>query len=167
MTIDLTLHPACDISYNAAICAGESYTMPDGSAITAAGPYTSVLQTTAGCDSSITIQLTVNPLPELSSNAEDSYCLYDGDIELTPTPDGGTLTGDLLNGNTLQHEGANPGTYEVSYSVTDGNGCTNIDLVEYVLATPIEPTFDFEMVCNELELSHRERPERSMGTNGI
>ena len=23
---------------------------------------------------------------------------------------------------------------------------------EYVLATPIEPTFDFEMVCNELEL---------------
>ena len=152
VTIDLTLNPAYDISYNAAICAGESYTMPDGSAITAAGPYTSVLQTSAGCDSSITVQLTVNPLPELSSSAEDSYCLYDGDIELTPTPDGGTLSGDLLNGNTLQHEGANPGTYEVSYSVTDGNGCTNIDLVEYVLATPIEPTFDFEMVCNELEL---------------
>ena len=45
VTIDLTLNPAYDISYNAAICAGESYTMPDGSAITAAGPYTSVLQT--------------------------------------------------------------------------------------------------------------------------
>ena len=152
VTIDLTLNPAYDIAYNASICAGESYTMPDGSAITAAGPYTSVLQTTAGCDSSITVQLTVNPLPELSSSAEESYCLYDGNIELNPTPGGGTLSGDLLNGSTLQHEGADPGTYEVSYSITDGNGCTNIDLVEYVLATPIEPTFDFEMICNELEL---------------
>ena len=93
MTIDLTLNPAYDISYNAAICAGESYTMPDGSAITAPDLYVCTTDH-CGCDSSITIQLTVNPLPELSSSAEDSYCLYDGDIKLTPTPDGGTLTGD-------------------------------------------------------------------------
>ena len=152
VTIDLTLNPAYDISYAAAICDGESYNMPDGTAITTAGPYTSVLTTSAGCDSTITVQLTVNPLPAVSSGAEDSYCLYDGNIELTPSPAGGNLSGDLLSGTTLQHSGATPGNYEVSYSITDGNGCTNVDLVEYVLATPIEPSFDFQMICNELEL---------------
>lgn len=152
VTIDLTLNPAYDISYAAAICEGELYNMPDGTAITAAGPYTSVLTTSAGCDSTITVQLTVNPLPAVSSGAEDSYCLYDGNIELTPSPAGGDLSGDLLSGTTLQHSGATPGNYEVSYSITDGNGCTNVDLVEYVLATPIEPSFDFQMICNELEL---------------
>ena len=152
VTIDLTLNPAYDLSYAAAICAGETYSMPDGAAISAPGPYTSVLQTAAGCDSSITVQLTVNPLPDVSSGAEDSYCIYDGDIELSPTPAGGTLNGDLLDAFTLQHEGASPGEYEVSYSITDANGCTNTDLVNYTLATPITPSFDFELVCNELEL---------------
>lgn len=164
VTIDLTLNPAYDIAYNASICAGESYTMPDGAAISTAGPYNAVLETNAGCDSSITVQLTVHPLPELSSSAEASYCLYDGNIELTPTPTGGTLAGDLLNGNTLQHEGADPGTYEVSYTITDSNGCINMDLIEYVLATPIEPTFDFEMICNELELiSTVDDPDEAFG----
>ena len=152
VTIDLTLNPAYDITYNAAICAGEAYTMPDGANITDSGPYTAILETSAGCDSIITVQLTVNPLPEASSSANTSYCLYDGNIELSPAPAGGTLTGDLLNGTTLEHQGADPGTYNVSYSVTDGNGCTNVDVVEYTLATPIEPTFDFQMICNELEL---------------
>ncbi|MFZ8836451.1 MAG: gliding motility-associated C-terminal domain-containing protein, partial [Flavobacteriales bacterium] len=152
VTIDLTLNPAYTINYSDAICAGESYIMPDGTSISTEGPYTSNLQTIAGCDSAITVQLVVYPLPDVSSGAEDSYCLYDGNIALSPSPAGGSLSGDLLSGQTLQHEGASPGTYEVSYSITDNNGCTNVDVVNYVLANPITPTFDFEMICNELEL---------------
>ena len=152
VTIDLTLNPAYDITYSDAICSGQSYLMPDGNAIEVGGPYTSILQTNAGCDSAITVQLTVHPLPDVSSGANDSYCLYDGDIELYPMPSDGSFSGDLISGTTLEHEGAEPGNYQVAYSVTDANGCTNVDQVNYVLATPIEPTFDFEMICNELEL---------------
>ena len=152
VTIDLTLNPAYDITYGDEICAGDNYIMPDGASISTDGPYTSVLQTAAGCDSLITVNLVVNPLPDVSSGASDSYCLYDGNITLSPSPNGGILTGDLVDGSVLIHEGADPGSYSVSYSITDANGCTNADIVDYVLATPISPTFDFEMICNELEL---------------
>ncbi len=150
-----------------AICSGQSYLMPDGNAIEVGGPYTSILQTNAGCDSAITVQLTVHPLPDVSSGANDSYCLYDGDIELYPMPSDGSFSGDLISGTTLEHEGAEPGNYQVAYSVTDANGCTNVDQVNYVLATPIDPTFDFEMICNELELiSTVSDPNDLFGYNG-
>lgn len=152
VTIDLTLNPAYNISYPDEICFGQAYTMPDGTSESTSGTYTSILQTTAGCDSAITVELVVHPLPNVSNGAEDSYCLYDGNIVLTPSPAGGNLSGDLISGNTLMHEGADPGEYEVSYSFTDSNGCTNIDLMVYTLASPISPTFTYEMLCNELHL---------------
>ncbi len=153
VTIDLTLNPAYDITFGDEICAGETYLMPDGNAISTDGPYTSILQTNAGCDSAITVQLTVYPLPDVSSGASDSYCLYDGNIELLPTPAGGSLSGDLVSGTNLEHSNADPGIYDVVYSFTDGNGCTNTDVVNYVLADPITPSFTYEMICNELELT--------------
>lgn len=153
VTVDLILNPTFNIAYGAEICAGETFSMPDGTGVDNEGDYTSSLQTIAGCDSSITVQLVILPLPDISMGTTDGYCLYDGDIVLNPTPAGGTLSGDLVNGNTLAHEGATPGNYEVSYTFTDGNGCTNIEVQPYVLATPIDPTFDFALVCNELQLS--------------
>ncbi len=152
VTIDLQLNQAYNLSYPAEICDGEMFTMPDGSPIGTQGDYVSLLQTNAGCDSIITVQLVVQPLPTVDLGANDSYCLYDGNIPLNPSPNGGTLSGDLLNGNELLHEGATPGDYEVSYSYTDGNGCTYTEVQPYVLATPLEPTFDFQLICNELQL---------------
>jgi gliding motility-associated-like protein len=152
ITIDLQLNSAYDLIMNAEICEGEAFEMPDGTDVSTAGDYVSVLQTNAGCDSVITVQLVVQPLTEISLGADDSYCMYDGNITLNPGPADGTLTGDLLNGNILEHEGASPGNYEVSYSFTDNNGCTNIEVQEYVLAAPIEPSFNFYMECNELAL---------------
>jgi gliding motility-associated-like protein len=152
ITIDLQLHPAYDLVFNGEICDGETFSMPDGTDVGTQGDYVSTLQTTSGCDSIITIQLVVQSLPEIELGASESYCMYDGNITLSPTPLGGTLEGDLLNGNDLEHEGIVPGIYEVSYIFTDGNGCTNIEVQEYVLAAPIEPSFNFEMVCNELSL---------------
>jgi gliding motility-associated-like protein len=126
--------------------------MPDGAEIGAAGDYASVLQTSAGCDSAITVQLDVLPLPSVSLGASASYCLYDGNISLNPTPEGGTLSGDLWNGSELTHIGSTPGNYEVSYSYTDQDGCEYTEVQPYVLAAPIEPSFTFQMICNELQL---------------
>ena len=152
VTIDLTLNPVYSIIYNDQSCAGTAYTLPDGSEADATGSYTSNLISSLGCDSIITVDLVVNPLPEVSSGAEDSYCLYDGDIALSPMPSGGELTGDLLNGNVLIHSDAMPGDYFVAYTIVDNNGCSNVDAVNYTLADPIEPSFTSELNCNELNL---------------
>lgn len=152
VTIDLTLNPAYNINYPDESCAGDGYQLPDGSNVDATGLYTSNLTSSLGCDSIITVNLVVNPLPEVLSGANASYCPYDGDIVLFPSPEGGELTGDLLDGTTLIHAGAEPGDYLVSYTIVDGNGCSNTDAVNYTLADPIPPSFTFEMICNELAL---------------
>ena len=152
VTIDLTLNPAYNINYTDETCAGVGYTLPDGSNVDASGSYTTNLISTLGCDSIITIALVVNALPEVSSGASESYCVDEGDIDLSPAPAGGELTGDLLEGSTLIHTEATPGNYSVSYTLVDANGCSNTETIDYVLATPIEPSFTFQMICNELNL---------------
>ena len=126
-------------------------TVEDGSAITAALHVCTTDH--CGCDSNITIQLTVNPLPELSAalKTATAYTVTSNN----PTPDGGT--GDLLNGNTLQHEGPIP-AYEVSYSVTDGNG-TNIDLVDTYSRRPSSRRSILKWSATNRTHQHRERPE--------
>jgi gliding motility-associated-like protein len=162
VTIDLTFNPVYNISYTDQSCAGAGYTLPDGSEVDASGSYTTNLISSSGCDSVITVDLVMNPLPEVSSGAEDSYCMYDGDINLFPSPSGGELIGDVLDGNTLIHNDAVPGDYFVAYTIVDNNGCSNTDAVDYTLAAPIEPTFTFEMICNELNLvSNTPDPDES------
>ncbi len=152
VTIDLTLNPAYTINYDDDVCAGEVYVLPDGTNVDASGSYTSNLVSSLGCDSIVTVGLVVNPLPDVSSGANESYCVYDGNIEVFPSPTGGFLTGDLLDGTTLVHDGAEPGDYLLSYTIEDANGCSNTDAVNYTLAAPIDPSFTFQMICNELSL---------------
>jgi gliding motility-associated-like protein len=152
ITVNLELHTGYNLVYPVEICDGETFSMPDGTDMGTAGEYLFLLQTNAGCDSTITVQLVVQTLPYIDMGVYDGYCLYDGNITLSPEPMGGTLSGDLLNGNVLEHEGVSPGSYEVSYIYTDGNGCTSTEVQEYVLAEPLEPSFDFYITCNELHL---------------
>ena len=152
ITVNLELNTGYNLVYAVEICDGETFSMPDGTDMGTEGDYLFLLQTNAGCDSAITVQLVVQALPYIDMDANGSYCMYDGNITLSPEPMGGTLTGDLLNGNVLEHEGVLPGSYEVSYSFTDGNGCTSIEVQEYIIAEPIEPSFDFYITCNELHL---------------
>ena len=152
VTIDLQLFPEYNFTYYEEICDGESYTLPDGSSVENQGDYTTILQTVNGCDSTISVSLVVNELPELNIGLASSYCPYEGDITLSPAPSGGNLTGDLLNGFILEHEGASAGVYNVSYSYTDNNGCANIEDLNYVLSETLYPTYDFEISCNDLHL---------------
>ena len=94
--------------------------------------------------------MAVQDLPDLDLGLEESYCPYSGNITLTPLPSGGVLTGDLLNGYELEHIGVAPGTYSVSYIYTDSNGCMNTEYQEYIIAETINPSFNYEILCNEL-----------------
>jgi hypothetical protein len=86
VTTNLAVNPKFDISVDASICAGETFTLPDGSLVTTPGDYAITLSTLSGCDSIITTQLQVRPLSSSSINA--SIC----DGETYTLPDGSSVT---------------------------------------------------------------------------
>jgi hypothetical protein len=61
ITTTLIVNPSYNTTVNAAICEGETYTLPNNTIVSDAGEYEVVLQTISGCDSVITTSLIVNP----------------------------------------------------------------------------------------------------------
>jgi gliding motility-associated-like protein len=80
---------------NAEICEGENYILPDGSIVTTSGTYINNLFTIAGCDSTITTNLTV--LPFFSTFIDTSICEGDNYI----LPDGIIVTTAGIYNTTL------------------------------------------------------------------
>lgn len=82
VTTALTVNPTYQYTVIDSICAGYTYTLPDGTPATASGTYTSNLTTGRGCDSIITTELTVLPIHQLTVYdticAGDSYALPSG-----------------------------------------------------------------------------------------
>ncbi len=82
VTVDLEVHPNFEIDLTPTICDNQSYTLPDGTKVNTTGVYVVTLQTIHGCDSTVMVDLTVNPPVDVSLSAEicpgDSYELPDG-----------------------------------------------------------------------------------------
>jgi gliding motility-associated-like protein len=152
VVIQLQVLPAYQLTLNPEICAGSTYLLPNGNQATAAGTYPVLLQTSLGCDSAITVQLTVNPLPVLNLGLEEAYCHYETVVPLSPTPGGGTLSGPTVQGFNLVHNGTQPGTYNVQYSYTDANGCSATAADAYLYTTPATVNFEGTARCSELRL---------------
>ena len=68
VTLTLTVNPVATTNLNAAICQGETYT-ENGFNVSEAGVYTQNLQTINGCDSIVTLTLTVNPVYSFTIDA--------------------------------------------------------------------------------------------------
>ncbi len=87
-SITFTINPTYDIIINADICDGTSYTLPDGTVVTAGGTYINNFLTAAGCDSIMTTNLVVNATYATTVNASicfgDVYVLPDGTNATTP-----------------------------------------------------------------------------------
>ncbi|MES2388191.1 MAG: T9SS type A sorting domain-containing protein [Bacteroidota bacterium] len=130
ITLNLTWKPTSAVSLNQSICRGESFTF-NAQTYTAAGTYTARNLNRFGCDSTITLNLTVNPLPAVPLITRSSDSL------LT------TATGTLL---WMIDDNAIPGangrfiipTANGNYSVkvTDTNGCSSkSEYFNFVLST--------------------------------
>ncbi|MBK7271280.1 MAG: hypothetical protein IPI07_17755 [Flavobacteriales bacterium] len=95
ITTTLTVNAAIDTLVLAQICTGATYFLPDGSPAPGPGLYTDTLTTAAGCDSIITIDLSVVAVINASVNTSicsgQSYTL----------PGGGVLTLDGIYADTL------------------------------------------------------------------
>ncbi|MCX6269720.1 MAG: cohesin domain-containing protein [Bacteroidetes bacterium] len=92
-----------------------------------AGPGTWVITYTYtdgnGCSNFATQTVTVNPLPEVYFEPLAPACAFSTPVTLSAYPAGGTFSGDYVTGNVFLP--SDPGTYTLTYSYTDGNGCTN------------------------------------------
>ena len=84
ITTTLTVSPTYSQTINAAICQGQNYALPDGSNANTSGNYIFHYQSINACDSSLQINLTVNPVYAYTVNATlcqgQSYTLPDNSV---------------------------------------------------------------------------------------
>ena len=152
ITLTLTVNPVYNTPVEAEICEGGSYNF-FGQSLTTAGTYTHTLQTVHGCDSVITLTLTVNPVFNTPVTAEicdgSSYNFFgqtlttagtythtlqtvhgcDSVITLTLTVNYGThnVETETACDNFTWHGTTynTSGTY--TYAYTNANGCESVD----------------------------------------
>ncbi len=131
ITTNLTVHPTYDIVLNEDICIGETYTLPDGVIQSTSGIFNYAFISVNGCDSSVTVNLTVHDLPVLSWTIDDIFCLEQGFVALEATPAGGTYSGTGVAGSDFSTALAGVGgPYTLTYDYTDMYGCSSSITVE-------------------------------------
>ena len=129
VSLDLTINLPSTGTETAAVC--ESYVWPaNGSTYSATGTYTTTLTNAAGCDSVVTLDLTVQGLPNVVlSLTASQFCETDVNVSLAGGfPAGGTYSGTGITGGVFSPSTTGPGTFDVVYEYTDANGCTSTDL---------------------------------------
>jgi gliding motility-associated-like protein len=128
VTTNLTIVDEFIVEIDVAICEGQSYLLPDGTPESDSGEYVFELQSSGGCDSTVTVNLTVNQtyysLQTISICEGESYTLADGTQ---------VSTSDL---------------YEVSFN--SQAGCDSIVAVQLnVLPVPLPAEFVIDLCVGE------------------
>lgn len=96
-----------------------------------------------GCSNAATDAILVNPLPTVSiTNNQSPYCLSNTPAGLVLSPAGGTLSGTGVVGNQFIPSAAGVGTFTLTYSYTDGNGCSNSTTATVQVTAPPAPTLN-------------------------
>jgi hypothetical protein len=125
VVVTLTVNSISSTPVAASICQGETYTLPNGTSVSAQNVYTTVLQNSTGCDSTIVTTLTVNPTPNLNLG---------NDIVVANPPV--TLNAGIGHTSYLWNTGATTASLQITqsgtYSVTVTNqfGCEATDEVQ-------------------------------------
>jgi gliding motility-associated-like protein len=125
ITTNVTMNPVYAITSNITACQNSSITYPDGTTavITANTSHISSILTLAGCDSIITTNIAMNPLPVSGTNGSISFCTTDPASNLFSQLGGTPAAGGLWSPSMASGSGIfNPavdaaGTY--TYSVTN------------------------------------------------
>jgi gliding motility-associated-like protein len=115
---------------NASICAESSYTLPDGSSVSEAGSYLFTFTSAAGCDSIVTVNLTVDSAINITLSEDVEICPGTS-INLTASGADSYLwlPGTGLSDSTGSSVVANPMT-TTNYVVYGNSGlCSDVDTV--------------------------------------
>jgi hypothetical protein len=127
LTPTITWTPATGLYTNAAATTaytgGNAYSLYANPAGTTT--YIVTATTAAGCTSSASTTVTVNPFPVVTlGTIPDTVCISDPVIALPATPIGGSWTGIGVSGNTFIPPSTAVGTYTLTYTYTSPAGCT-------------------------------------------
>jgi len=126
VTLDLTINNSSTGTETVTAC--ESYVWTaDGNTYTATGTYTAVLTNSVGCDSTVTLDLTINDLPVVNLTlAIDEFCEDADPVSLSGgSPSVGNYSGAGVSAGVFTAANAGVGTHTITYEFTDANGCTS------------------------------------------
>jgi hypothetical protein len=133
-----------------------------GQTVTVSPPVTmtftvTVLNEAEGCDTAVAVNVTVNPSPAVYiSGLQSQYYDTDAAVTLTGNPSGGTFAGPGISGNTFDPTSVGIGTYTITYTFTDANGCTGsineqVSVVDFVGIAGISDHYDLSIYPNPTE----------------
>ena len=143
VAITFTPFPVVNLGADTTTCQGNTVTLDAGIpgssynwstsattqtiGVTTTGSYSVALTDTFGCSDSDTVNVTFNALPTVTASAAtDTICNTNNTpVTLTGSPSGGTFSGTGVTGNQFSAPTAGPGLQTITYSFTDGNGCSN------------------------------------------
>lgn len=115
-------------AFTHSICQGDTFTF-GSQHLTSSGTFSDTLTNAGGCDSIVTLYLTVNPPPVVTWVQDSFYCF--GELEIPPpfvlggtSPPGGIFSGRHVFGDTIIPV-ADSIYYPVTYTFTDSNGCSS------------------------------------------
>jgi hypothetical protein len=103
---------------------------------TQSGSYTVTTTNSAGSSTSEAVQVTINPLPDVTiAGLNDAYCLNSPEVTLTLEPAGGELNGSGTNSanGTFSPELAGVGAVGITYTFTDANGCSSAATITTII----------------------------------
>ena len=97
-------------------------TLVPGSSTIVNYTYTNAL---TGCSASASQTITLSPAPTLSIVVPGIVCIDGGTVSLSGSPAGGLYTGIGVSGTDFNPLVAGLGTFTITYTYSDGLGCTN------------------------------------------
>lgn len=136
VTLNITIELEYNILLNQSICEGQEYYI-EGLSYTQSGTYVSELTTLAGCDSTVTLNLTVNPLPQLDIDSIYTICTGQAVVLSGPELNQGSMlwnTGETGRSITVSQSG----DYVLSVVTPQGCQASGVyTVLEYPLPNPV------------------------------
>ncbi len=130
-----------------------------------AGTYNATLtiEDTNGCTNSVSYPVTVNPLPTANFFHDGPVCLNDSVhfTNISTSPNGyiarwqwdfgdGTSQNVIFPGDpNVAHMYSNPGTFQVTLTVTDSDSCTNTTFRDVIIVANPIADFNYTPACNQ------------------
>ena len=102
---------------------------------------------TDGCRDNDQTIITVYPVPDATILTTGIACSTDPVIVLQARDPGGTWSGTGVSGNIFYPAVATAGNHLITYSITDANGCTDMDQTILTVATPDATITPVDTLC--------------------
>lgn len=136
VTYNVTVKYSVSNVINASFCQGTSFQLPWGTTVSAAGSYNKTYKAANGCDSLVTVNLTMDPKPKTTISGKKFFC--PGSSSILDAGSGFSTYVWSTGATTQTISVSNSGTYSVT--VSDGKGCTGTASTTITLKAEPKPT---------------------------